>query len=277
MSARDYSHGWRAGAFYLVCAVLFVKALWFSHGVEQLILVGFCFTAFGIASLMGRRHARAVQILRDAEAQRFFARVLNSARSSAAMPDFFLYLRPFETTNRIRFASDDRHFGPSVFAQAMDLEVALSRAVAPAPMLGLGEPGEHVGVGRVLSSEAEWQEAVQVLAREARAILLLPSSREGTRWEIELVRNRPELLRKSIFIMLAKGPGIVAIRYNVTKEWEQAREYLRGARIYLPPYHWKGLLFTLNDRGEVAESLVEWDLANPLKMGTAIKKLVPTI
>jgi hypothetical protein len=272
----DYSHGTWAGAFYLFSTILFVKSCWFTGNLTQKAIwfVG-CAAALGIATVIGRRHAASTQQIRDADAENLFLQLLEAARTSSP-PAYFLYLRSFSTTNQIKLWTESRYLGPSVFSQAMDIEVALAHAVAPAPLLGLGSPGEQVGAARILTSEAEWRDAVSLLARQASGILLIPSHRAGTLWEIDMIRQHPDLLSKTIFIMIARGAQIRPLlpSYHARNEWEAARTTLDQSGLHLPPYHWKGLLFTLDHQGNMRQAVEQWDLGNCEKLSQTISHLL---
>jgi hypothetical protein len=65
-------------------------------------------------------------------------------------------------------------------------------------------------------------------------------------------------------------------QFNIQKEWELTREQLTTINIQLPAYHKKGLLFTLNNHGEVWRNyrVKNWSFINDLK--NAIHFLLPS-
>lgn len=145
---------------------------------------------------------------------------------------YILYLRAFTTTSRLRLSG-------------MDMETVIAYSVAPyLPMIALGEPGEHVGAGRVLTTEQEWRSLVLKLIDRAPMILVVPSNRAGTLWEVGQLRDR-SCLNKTVFLM----PPASISELPVKQDWQQARESLLSMGIDIPPHFEKGLLFSLNPDG----------------------------
>jgi len=70
-----------------------------------------------------------------------------------------------------------------------------------APLIGLGLPGEQVGAGRIQTTDESWQTEFLRLASGARLILLIPSLRKGTAWELNTILGDVTLLSKTIFII----------------------------------------------------------------------------
>ena len=101
---------------------------------------------------------------------------------------FGVYLRPFVTTNRVPLGR-------------MDLETLLAYSFAPLlPFVALGRPGEHVGAGRIQTTDDHWQDKIAAMLERSALILCIPTARPGTMWELGQLRTRG-LLTKTIFIM----------------------------------------------------------------------------
>lgn len=106
-----------------------------------------------------------------------------------------LYLRPFASTGAI--AETEVQLMPVPGAGKVlsglvmdrteaDFEAGVEQALRPAGLLvALGEPDGHIGAGRIAGLEADWQRAADRLMEAARLIVLLPSIRGGTLWEVE--------------------------------------------------------------------------------------------
>ncbi len=149
--------------------------------------------------------------------------------------EFALYLRPFESTNKILINN-------------IDFETQLAYSLNEyIPIVALGQPGEHLGVGRIISTETEWQNQVERLIIMAKLVLIFPSNSEGTLWEIKYIREKGHL-HKSIFVM----PPIEKINNKPFKlEWEKATDALKQYDIILPDYFERGLIFNLDENGKL--------------------------
>ncbi len=132
------------------------------------------------------------------------------------MGNFFVYLRPFVTTGdmgkarqrrvlkRLKGAGaagatgglgDGAALGELLLESEGDLETVFAEHLWPPPLLGLGQPGEHFGAARLaVGEEAEsklkadeepWHEPIQRLMAHASGLIVVPSSQEGTLWEIQ--------------------------------------------------------------------------------------------
>jgi hypothetical protein len=125
-----------------------------------------------------------------------------------------------------------------------DLETALARAMEDyAPLVALGRPGEQEGAGRILTDEDKWKDEIDILAKRALLVFLVPSDRPGTLWEIDFIVSR-HMLRKTIFMMPQKGGGI-----NWSEKW---REIVQGTHLLLlPPYEKRGAVFCFNEDGSI--------------------------
>ena len=164
---------------------------------------------------------------------------------------FSLYLRPFYTGGKLPVPNSARSeyvLSISRYTQneIIDLEVQLARAAERIfPMRAIG--GWTVGAGKVEVNDAEWKSAFQRLAEKARVIFLVPLDQPGTRWEISWLKAK-RLFAKVICVM---PPSTVIEGKPMKETWEEARSALRNDGLQLPPYHYRGSLFLLNDDGTV--------------------------
>lgn len=181
--------------------------------------------------------------------------------ASARVDPFYLYLRAFETTGRLRAPLFVRLRRLSLAAHrgvTDDIESYVGQAVRSiAPLIALGRPGEAVGAGRIQTADATWQADIDLLIQRAQAVLLVPSERPGTRWEIEKLL-REGLLPKVVFVM---PPRSAEGGYDTQARWEVARTSLASLGVELPPYDPDGLLFELSAQGRLlqAEPLLPHD------------------
>jgi hypothetical protein len=156
---------------------------------------------------------------------------------------YFLYLRAFETTKRLKaplFLLDLATFGLNRLWTG-ELESFLSGALRPAgPLIALGHPKEHFGAGRAITSEEAWMDDISKLAARARGILLIPSHRPGTLWEIEHLQ-REGLLSRTVFIMPPESR-----RFSWMAHWSQARRAMGELGAALPEYEELGMVFTMD-------------------------------
>jgi hypothetical protein len=155
-----------------------------------------------------KREHRQVQRKRDER-----AKTLGKAISSNTTPhDYCLYLRPFTVTGKVPICVLDstregtsprgKPLPPTRDRRFLDLETLLAMAMdSYAPLICLGLPGEQVGAGRIQTTDESWQSEFLRLAFAARFILLIPSSRTGTAWELNAILVSPALLSKTVFII----------------------------------------------------------------------------
>ena len=147
--------------------------------------------------------------------------------------DFALYLRAFMTTNKF-------------IMNGMDLETILAYSIAPTlPVIALGQPGEHLGAGRIQTSDEHWQEEIIRLFENAKLIIIIPSHREGTLWEINNLKQR-NYLQKTVFIM---PPEMNFYGKPYSETWNKAVTSAAACGVALPNHFPKGLIFKLNDAG----------------------------
>lgn len=168
----------------------------------------------------------------------------------SSVPRFALFLRPFSTTRKLSVRNPYKSLGflwPGAPAESdnIDIETLLSDAFhSENPLIGLGKPGEAVGVGRIAIEGSEWQRAIQTLAQAAQSIFVIPSDHDGTRWELDYLREQ-NLLSKSVFVMPPNASD------QIIHDWERSRGQLP---IYMPPYSKKGMLYTLDSVGKLQSS-----------------------
>lgn len=233
-----------------------------------LILAFFLFSALGFLSLSN--HRSKVQRTRDQQANKLADKVLTGAYPGP----FFLYLRPFAHTGKIRQWNPRKTyvpFLPGFFEPGkLELEMIFSDALSEkAPLVALGSPGEQFGSGRLSVDEKEWRKVVEQLIRKAYAILVVPSYHEGTKWEIAAIRKMNHL-HKCIFVMPPKArfSGV-----TMAEEWRRASEALHELQITLPVYSKWGLLFTLDAIGMLKDSQ-RFDLTSEKKLSVAVEGLL---
>ena len=202
--------------------------------------------------LSGKLVRSLIMRVRQARSNREAARVLRALRSDpdARVVDFIVYLRAFETT---------KHLGIPLYLRLQklvgmanltvdDVENYVSQAVARLGVLiALGRPGEAFGAGRVITADQEWKQDILLMLHRCRAILLIPSHREGTLWEIESI-YREGLLEKCILLM----PPYSRKAVDTADRWGQAQKAAAALGLELPDYQKAGMLFTLNASGKVS-------------------------
>jgi hypothetical protein len=208
------------------------------HGTPVVIALGFALLLPGI--WLRSLNIRRVQADNDREARH----IMDALRADpqAEVKKFYLYLRAFESTGRLRVPLflRLRKFSLGLFQTLTnDTESYVSSAVRRiAPLIAMGLPGEAVGAGRVLAEEARWTAEILLLMRRAQAIFLVPSSRPGTLWEMKTLKDEG-LLGRVIFIMPPRARG----QADILERWESAREALGTLGIEAPEHQPDGLMF----------------------------------
>jgi hypothetical protein len=151
--------------------------------------------------------------------------------------DFGLYLRAFMTTDKLHM-------------KGFDLETMLAYSIAPTlPLLALGKPGEHLGAGRIQTTDAHWQEEILRLMQCSRLILIIPSHRAGTLWEIATLRNGG-FLDKTIFIM---PPELDFHDAKFSDDWHKTVLAAGEAGVEFPEHIPTGAFFRLHADGGFAD------------------------
>ena len=212
--------------------------------------------------------------LRQREYDNTAQRVLGDlcADPAAPVPDFYLYLRAFETTGKLHVPLYLRVRRKCIWvAQRLvtdDVESFVSLSVGRgAPLIAFGRPGEAIGAGRIVTDEESWKKHILVLMRRAKGILLVPSDRPGTLWEMKALRQEG-LLGKVVFIMppLSKG------EFDTQERWNSARAIMATHGLEAPEHQERGMLFAVGADGKVsnAEPLL---LSSPRKIRKSVTRL----
>ena len=71
------------------------------------------------------------------------------------------------------------------------------------PFIAIGRPGDRLcplGAARLYVSNEEWKAKVELLVRNAAAVVLLPDKTPGMQWELRFVASVVERLRLLIIV-----------------------------------------------------------------------------
>lgn len=198
--------------------------------------ISFCMGSLAVACRWAS--GRIAQYPRDRWVKR-----LPEALDRGENPAFTLFLRPFVTTGRL--VIEAKPLGPLSITGRLrspheQFEYQLFQALdRGAPVVCLGIPGEAVGAARLQTDEKAWKGVLHLLATKARAIVCIPSHRQGTAWEVALLQ-REQMLEKTVLCMPWSSP-----RLDVPAEWEYTRRSLGEAvGLILPTYERNGALLT---------------------------------
>lgn len=202
-------------------------------------------TSFGLASAsrsMGQRRLDGVT-----------ASLAVKAMSGAPTKRFFLYLRPFWTTSLLRFDKRERRIYEMPYwgnrDHDADFEFALREAMAKfGPMIALGRPGEHVGVGRLQTTDENWFEIASVLVDRAALVFCVPGPEEGTLQEIKYILGDDDRRRKSVFLYPPNAVEAFAER------WPRIQARLAAEGVRWPDQPTEPIAFILGEDGEIAAS-----------------------
>jgi hypothetical protein len=253
--------GWMlaVGGVIVVYSALNVIEQGYPEGIVLLDQLGPGYRAFwvlGIAAcvclVLSIPLRRAILYTRQERHDVAARRLLEDLRAGKApeCKEFFVYLRSFETTGRLK---PPFFFTVFVFERlhTNELESFLALALEKqGPVVALGVPEEAIGAARILDGEASWKADIQMLLRRAAGVLVLPSAHEGTKWEIQFLKQE-NLLSKCVLLMPPRTR-----QFDWRSKWEQAAQALQQYSITLPEYNERGLLFTLDEAGKVADARV---------------------
>jgi len=229
---------WLAGAF-AGAAVVAMGASLTDLQLWGMLLGAILIAALGVtilsfwADLYGQR-------TRDLRAKAIF----DALTRGETPPPYTLYLRPFLSTG----AFSEIGAGASVVGMPLsglggaevELEAQIEGAVRPlGRMVALGQPLEHNGAGRILVGETEWQSAIRLLMTQAKLIIMLPSSRQGTLEEIDMILGS-ELIERTVFI---DPPNLARKhRFDHVADWKLVREAFEARGYTIPKDSHAGLL-----------------------------------
>jgi hypothetical protein len=224
-----------------------------------------------------------LQSQKDSYAENLGEKLFTSLNNKQNLFSYSLYLRPFDTTNALHTQKIDgggdmlSEYGQS----SLDLEYLLTRiSGSNQPLIGLGNPGEMNGIGRILTSDDHWKEMIKELVKHSQNIFIIPSDHEGTLWEIQLLKEM-KMLDKCIWIMpenISRGgfyatlnSGVPPIYFesksvNFSESWEKTAEKLKLYDIQLPAYNQEGMLFKLTPNGKVL-------ISEPLNLRKHLNKI----
>lgn len=182
--------------------VLYTGIYAFAKGYGFLLLTQASVVSFVVLFVGGwfvRIHDEKMMYLKHDRAQ-----ALVESKTQAIPSNLVMYLRPFDSTNKYFINSEWMNifseYGFSYDASD-DIEMLISKSLQRKyEFVALGKPGEHRGAGRILVNEEDWKEQVERLSKGSLFILIIPSHKEGTLWEIEMIMNNG-LLDKTIFII----------------------------------------------------------------------------
>lgn len=201
-------------------------------GAGVLVLVA----AFAIAAL-GELGDLSYQHARDLRAQAIY----DALGRGETPPPYVVYLRPFSSTDQVEavqmsaVASGMQGSALGFVVSRFELEQQVERATRHlGPLVALGQGLEHVGAGRIAVDENSWKEAVLRLCDKAALIVMLPSSRAGTLWEIEHVLAS-NLLDRTVFIDPPNAAIANKKRYDQSREWAAVRDAFAAKGFTMPP------------------------------------------
>jgi hypothetical protein len=213
------------------------------------------------------------QRIYDMEAATLFKEIVEGQREI-----FSVFLRPFYVTNKLLEISL-RNFEiswPTTYLKSPNswLEVELVKAMrGTSPVIGLGRPGEALGVGRILTDEQNWRVTVTELIDCATYIFCIPSGHPGTLWEIDhLVEH--SLLAKTVFIMPPLPQTMVGPPWRRKKEkvgleedWANLIVEMEKRGLSFPKYEKEGMLFSIKSANSVDIQTFELSSPRSIRMG----------
>ena len=165
---------------------------------------------------------------------------LNASLAKEPPDRFVLYLRSFRRSGTIVAPNHLSLLNRRLLGNFIDIEIALSLAVADKlHVVAVGHTNTSFGAAKVRTADESWKVVVQGLARDARAIFLVPDSREGTMWETQQILADPALRRKAVLLMPQEQRGwlqFVRRLPPVASTWELARQRMpeAGLPVYEP-------------------------------------------
>ena len=237
-SKSGFRAGWLSTILFFLSmlAVAIVQRI-YQYPIQTAIWAGLPFAALGLLA----RNWEAAR--RQQNRDRIAAEILDRIDRGES-PRYSLYLRTFGVTGALPTGQQPLEtVSPLLRGPVLDFETLLAEAVEPfAPLVGLGQPGEHLGAGRIRTDDTAWQDFVLRLANRAEMILVIPSGRPGTAWELKTLAGG-DLWKKAVYLM---PPGLAGI-YPET--WNADRARLAADGVSVPEYSPWGMAFALDSNG----------------------------
>ncbi len=175
-----------------------------------------------VRSWIRKKYHQIAQRDRDQRTAQLYDK-LNANNPDEQTETFSFYLRPFKSTGRVRIPLRSKMYKRGVLAGPThgiydpeigrtsrykryvtfgDFETELAKIVeTESPLVALGRTGEQIGAGRLESNDKDWRKSFKLFAQHARVIFLIPSTHDGTKWEIKRILNDSGLLLKTIFFI----------------------------------------------------------------------------
>lgn len=162
---------------------------------------------FVLVGIVGALLARGLVLLTDEPLKllrNFSASELVELRDHPRSKRYSLFLPPFKITNKVGFRREP--VATSLFEVVFmdrreELEALLFEGFQRhGKLIGIGRPREHLGAGRVLATDDTWQELIADLLPRAQWVILIPSTNEGTLWEVELLKRENHLANTVVIL-----------------------------------------------------------------------------
>lgn len=253
---------WWIASFVLI--VIFDQ-FWMIANLEQAItLVGMSASVWIIATallvVLRRRTFRRVQRDRN----RFARQVVDHLMAGGVdPPPFSLYLRPFFTDNQL-IDSDGVYSAINLtdpltmaeLGQRRDCERGASNALqACAPLIAIGTPGDALGAGRAQVADEVWFSVIQMLARHAKRLVVVPLAQPSTLQEIRFIAEQPELIDKTVFVRPANRRRLRFMFRNepgkaLGEIWERTRVTLADLLPGFPRFAGGARMFVFKEKDE---------------------------
>ena len=182
-------------------------------------------------------------------------------RRIALRKDFYLFLRPFELADSIGFSNQFDGKPKSLIS----FEEALSRSIdagGKRTVFCVGDGKERWGVANITFDDNLWMHEIVKFFKASVAIISMPGRSDGCINESTLIRNVPELLRKTVFVI----PPLSCYTKDTRKSAVDMKSYFTDVRskhktigLEIPEARSdSGLFFTLSGATGRVERQLEW-------------------
>jgi hypothetical protein len=181
--------------------------------------------------------------------------------------DFYLYLRPLDLAGTIQFSNQFDQKPDSLIS----FEEALSRALESSgerTVFCVGDGKENWGVANITFSDKLWKKEIVKYFRSSVAIISMPGRSDGCLNESTLIRNVPELVEKTVFVI----PPLSCYtevegkqRIDIASYFSDVRARHKLVGIELPEAEVEsGLFFTINKTGRLERQLgwTQWEFTH---------------
>lgn len=167
---------------------------------------------------------------------------------------YILYLRPFLSDGAVLVPNPDKAalmynlMPTSSHGTVSEIgveELLLKSSNGRGFLIGIGRVSEIVGAGKVIASDAEWENSFMTLAHKAECIISVPSLHPSTKWELKWLAEQAYFSRVLMILTDIHFSGRKVMHCDI----RQVRAGLASVGWSIPENVTAGTLINFNEDG----------------------------